>query len=97
MDGWLCRLFRHVFLRLDALHLLVILRRFFFRFRKSLNLAENLHKFFAGNRLFFNQEISNLVKSIPVFHKKPLCLFIGIFQDNHNFLINLGCRDITAV
>ena len=58
---------------------------------------ENLHKFFSGDRLAFDQECGYLVQCFPVFAKHLFCLLVRLFQHLHHFVINLSCCCIATV
>ena len=67
------------------------------RLRDPLHLAENLHEFLAGDGLLLDQELRDLIHSVPVFSQQALGLLVGLLQDPHHLLINLARRGLAAV
>ena len=68
-----------------------------FWFIYSFDFTENLHEFFASNRLMLNQIFRQLIQGIPVPRQILHCFLIAFFQDFHDLLVNLSFRSISAI
>ena len=68
-----------------------------FRFRKSLFLPIDLHKFLTGDRLLLDQMCSDLIHNCSVFRQHLFCFLVAVFQDLHHFFIHSRSRHIGTV